>query len=71
LLSTHATILPVQTWIILAQAVQARLDALEADNDTGDAGLGGGGSDDDEFLLANDDEDEQEGKRLLFATHDV
>jgi len=42
------------------QATEARLEALEADNDVGDE-QGAADSDDEEFMVAGD-EDEEEGK---------
>mmetsp|Transcript_19227 Transcript_19227/g.33154 ORF Transcript_19227/g.33154 Transcript_19227/m.33154 type:complete len:177 (+) Transcript_19227:151-681(+) len=44
-------------------ATKARLNALEADNEAEDDGLGQAGSDDDEFLMDEEEEVEISGKR--------
>jgi hypothetical protein len=50
---------------VVAQAVQSRLDALEADNEGAEDALAAG-SDDDEFVIAGqDDEEEEEGRAGL------
>jgi hypothetical protein len=46
----------------LLQAIQSRLDALEADNEAAEDALAAG-SDDEEFVIAGqDDEEEEEGE---------
>lgn len=47
-------------WLDTSQAVQARLDALEADNDAGDDQVAGG-SDDEDFMIAGDGDSDDEG----------